>query len=193
MDTRHCERCGQLIYGESNLCSTCGAGTTESRPATATAGGFCVNCGESLGELSEGSCPKCGHPIGAARVVPASSAAAPATSARRWSGGVICVGACAVISIIAAFLPWEAVGPFSIAGTRGDGVLTLGAGVIGLAVLLAAGKRRAFYIVETLLGAFVVLIGAVHLNDATASTGIYLTFLAGIVWALTSLVAGLRK
>jgi hypothetical protein len=58
---------------------------------------------------------------------------------------------------------------------------------------LAAGKRRPFYLVELLLGAFVVLIGGVHLRDAAASTGIYLTFVAGVVWALTSLVAGLRR
>jgi RNA polymerase subunit RPABC4/transcription elongation factor Spt4 len=135
METKHCERCGTLIYGESNLCSSCGAGSAELQPTaaatttTTTAGGFCVNCGQSLGELTEGFCPKCGHQIGVPKT-PTASAAVPAASAstRKWSGGVICVAACAVISIIAAFLPWEDVGFFSVAGTRGDGVLTLAAG-----------------------------------------------------------------
>ena len=144
----------------------------------------CTGCGQ---ELREGArfCDGCGQPAPDGPSVETEAVSQPSAE-KRLTGNALAVGACAAVAVIAAFLPWEAVGLFSIAGTRGDGTLTLGAGILGLVLLLAAGRRRAFYILELLLSAFVLLVAGFHLKDATASTGIYLTFIAGVAWALCS-------
>src|SRR4249920_1344604 len=47
--------------------------------------------------------------------------------------------AAAVAAIVGSLLPWATAGPFSVAGTSGDGVITLLAGVATIAIVLAGG------------------------------------------------------
>jgi DNA-directed RNA polymerase subunit RPC12/RpoP len=205
-----CARCGSQVNEDAIRCPTCGGDPRtgeggvdpirHSPPALAhdvvnPTTMPCPACGQTV-STAAAACPHCGHPVASATQWQADGSpviAAQEVAARRFPGAAVAIGACAAVSVIGAFLPWEAVGIFSIAGTRGDGVLTLGAGVIGLAVLLAVRMRRAFYTSELMCSAFVILIAGYHVKDATASTGIYVTLVAGIVWALSALVGAFRK
>lgn len=84
---------------------------------------------------------------------------------------------------LGAFLPWASFLGYSVSGIEGDGVLTLGAAVIGLAILFFAPPRtrKAQLWISGGLAAAVALVA---LNDMTnfAAIGIYLTLLGGLVW-----------
>jgi len=99
----------------------------------------CPECGH---EVSSGAttCVNCGRPLGGAtaEAVPEAVAAASeeAGAARTWPTALL-VGAAAVV--IGSFLPWATVsiflGSVNVAGTDGDGVLTV---VIGAVLVFVA-------------------------------------------------------
>lgn len=113
METKHCENCGRLIFGESSLCSICNGTSSASmtRPPAATGGGFCVRCGQSLGGLTEGFCTKCGQQIGGPSLaIPSVRSARRARP--RWLASVIIaaciiVGGGAVGGVVLAFSSWS--------------------------------------------------------------------------------------
>lgn len=102
---------------------------------------------------------------------PPESAAAPApapgvTTPVRSSGEKLVLGGTAGL-VIGAFLPWATVGPFDVAGTDGDGVLTL---LLGLIVAALAWTRKAPRLVIALIG-LAVLIGLYDLVDVGRVAG----------------------
>ncbi len=78
----------------------------------------------------------------------------------------------------------------SVNGVEADGKTTLVIALIGLAALAFARARRAGRIGQIVLGALSALIGAADLHSVSA-IGLYLTLIAGIVWAAAA-VAALR-
>lgn len=114
------------------------------------------------------------------------------------------IGIAALVVAMGAFLPWVTAFVFSVAGTSGDGRITLVAAILGLLLLLARGTPNLFFPLQSILGCGTAAIGFYHLISiessvptelegvAGAGTGLYLTALAGTVWALTALIAGGR-
>ena len=89
-----------------------------------------------------------GHVLGADGLIypVAQAPGAPVAQASAWSwnlASLLIVGGAAVVAV-GAFMPWASVGPFSAAGTDGDGILTLilalGAGPLGAFGILKSKK-----------------------------------------------------
>jgi hypothetical protein len=97
-------------------------------------------------------------------------------------GGVLCV--------VGSLMPWESLGIFSVAGTRGDGMITLLLALAGLGLLAARGawRRRWLYAVEIVLASIALLVGAIHLGDQAAAEGILMTTAGALVWLVGSLI-----
>lgn len=102
----------------------------------------------------------------------------------RWIYGAI--GA-AVLAVIGAVGPWVTLGPFSAAGTEGDGTLVIFLAVIGAAAaglgLAQPARKKAIQITYAVCGALVVLIILVNIGDVTdvgAGWGFWLDLIAGI-------------
>jgi hypothetical protein len=125
----------------------------------------CPECGHEVSDIAE-VCPNCGHPLHESVPRPAASPSSvePSNMAQKpyaWilaiSGGAIAVG---------SFLPWRTlraalIGSVDVAGTEGDGVITL------------------------VVGGFVVLIGILALtrgiSRVSAIIGLVLAGVAGWV------------
>lgn len=88
--------------------------------------------------------------------------------------------------VIGAFLPWVQVLGIGVAGTNGDGQITLVLGVIVVALSLLA--RRWAAITVSVLGALSAVIAFADMTNAAAS-GIYLTLAGGLVAACAGIVA----
>ena len=84
--------------------------------------------------------------------------------------------------VIGAFLPWVQVLGIGVAGTNGDGQITLVLGVIVVALSLLARRWAA------MLGALSAVIAFADMTNAAAS-GIYLTLAGGLVAACAGIVA----
>lgn len=107
------------------------------------------------------------------------------------------IGIAAAVVLVSAFLPWVSIFGLSVSGINGDGVITLILALIGLVALAASLgigpvnlRPAATRIIELLAGLLVVLIGLIDLHGVSA-IGLYLTLLAGLVWAGAA-IAGLR-
>ena len=140
------------------------------------------------------SCPHCGYrpPGSQERTAIDASAVALAIGA-----GLIVVG---------SFMPWASVGPFSMNGTDGDGIFTLGIGLIlaVLAVLNLGGRGMGMTVrVLAVLGGAaavgIVLLDGSDLMDAPLSlievsvgAGMYVVGIGGAVVALAGLAARRR-
>ena len=89
-------------------------------------------------------------------------------------------------TILGAMLPWASAFGTSVAGVRGDGLMTLIIAVIGGAFVLATrgGARgaKANAVAQLVLGGLVVLVALYHVNDEFAAIGVYMTLLAGLTW-----------
>jgi hypothetical protein len=107
------------------------------------------------------------YPIAAA---PGAAPATAAGSAWRWTPGVVCVLAGSVAAVIGSFLPWANAGPFSVAGTDGDGALTLVLGAAAGALGGAANgtKKIGFAIGSLVTAALVVVIAAIDIGDVAS-------------------------
>ncbi len=90
----------------------------------------------------------------------------PGATPARTPGEKLVIGG-SVGLVVGAFLPWATVGPFDIAGTDGDGVLTL---IIGALVAALAWTRKAPRAVIVLVG-IAVLIGVYDLVDVGRVAG----------------------
>lgn len=109
------------------------------------------------------------------------------TSAEKMIAGA------AVVTFVAAFLPWASVLGISVNGVDADGKITLVIaliGLIGFAVLAFGRGRRAGRIGQIVLGALTAIVGVADLHSISAF-GLYLTLIAGILWAVAA-VAALR-
>jgi hypothetical protein len=99
------------------------------------------------------------------------------------------------IAILGSFLPWVTYGPVGRAGTDGDGIFTLAAGVLGGLLLLFA-RGRGWTIAAALLAAAIVGLTGFYIADAPmaeegtvteeAGSGLFLTFLGGVFAAIGS-------
>lgn len=96
----------------------------------------------------------------------------------------------ALVTVIAAFLPWVSILGISAIGIEGDGVITLILGLAGATILLftagvfggeAKAPAKAINITLIVLAALVTLIALVDMNGA-AAVGLYLTLFAGMAW-----------
>lgn len=113
----------------------------------------------------------------------------PSATPVRTTGEKLVLGG-AVGLVIGAFLPWATVGPFDVAGTDGDGVLTL---LIGLVVAALAWSRKAPRLIIALIVLAVVIglydlvdVGRVaggdeELFDVSIGIGLIITVAASIV------------
>ncbi len=96
----------------------------------------------------------------------------------------------ALVTVIAAFLPWVSILGVSAIGIEGDGVITLLLGLAGATILLltagvfgaeAKAPAKAINITLIVLAALVTLIALVDMNGA-AAVELYLTLFAGMAW-----------
>lgn len=119
------------------------------------------------------------------------------------------VGAIAVV--VGALLPWATVstafGTLSVNGTDGDGVLTLGGGVVAAALLLFGRGRRWAAVVAAVVGVLVTIVGVYDLVNvssaaagatsnfarASAGVGLWVTVVGGLACAICSMVAAARS
>src|SRR4051794_27045190 len=89
----------------------------------------------------------------------------------------------AAVTALAAFLPWASFLGYSRSGVSngGDGIVTLIAALIGLALLW---QRRLGWVGQLVPAAVTLIVALYDLNEAgnLAAIGLYLTFLAGAAW-----------
>lgn len=96
-----------------------------------------------------------------------------------------------LVVVLAAFLPWASFLGFSVSGLSGDGAITLGAGLVGLVVLLATSgaigrertPRRRSQILLLVLAGLTLLTGLIDMTGL-AAIGLYLTLFAGMAWVV---------
>src|SRR6185312_16728577 len=88
--------------------------------------------------------------------------------------------------VIGAFLPWVQVLGIGVAGTNGDGQITLALGVIVIVFSLLAKRWAA--ITLAVLGALCTVMAFADMTNSAAS-GIYLTLAGGLVAAGAGIVA----
>lgn len=131
------------------------------------------------------------------------TAAATATGAWEWNAASALVVGGAAGAFIGAFLPWAKVGALSVAGTDGDGVLTLilgiAAGALGVGGIRKGGKG--LLIGSLVCAALVAVIAVIDIADinsvadgpfgltAEPGGGIILTLAAGIAGVVGSILA----
>jgi hypothetical protein len=126
-----------------------------------------------------------------ARPLPALSAPtqAPLSAAARAAGWLM--AAAGGLVVIGALLPWATWGPFTLAGTSGDGQITLVLGLVATAVGVwrglaqrPSGLQLATSVTGVALGGVVTLVGLVdtaNVSDyANVGGGLTLTILAGL-------------
>jgi hypothetical protein len=122
-------------------------------------------------------------------------------SARRLGWYVV---APALTVMVAAYLPWKTYGDLHVAGTAGDGLLTL---VLGLVAAMAGLARvwtryegrwqTVWPAIALTMSAMVILVGYSDIQSvakiATVGIGLIVTLLGGLGVAAASLVAILRR
>ena len=141
----------------------------------------------------------------------------PVPPARAIPGGstllIICA-ACALLVVIAAFLPWAtALGFLSVSGVNGgDGVITLLLGIVGIAlslwgsgrILAAPGNRLVLPLLSAIAGGIVMLVGIIDLVNigsqiedtsglVSPGAGLVLTVVFGIAWFALAMTAIFRR
>lgn len=134
------------------------------------------------------------------------------TAAARRSdprAGWVLAGAGLLLAVAAA-LPWATTSERSIAGTEGDGAITLVIGVliVGLAVMIARGQGRLWVgVTAGVLSALTTLTAAVDINNVahfstdfadsalavSVGLGLWLTMAAALVAVAASVVAIIRR
>ena len=103
------------------------------------------------------------------------------TNVAQWDRWRQVVAACAVLAIVAAFLPW--ISGFSLQGIRFDaGKITTLCGVAGIGFAVAwHADERGHAIFQLVLGAIVAYEGVSNFSSI-AGMGLYLTMIAGVLW-----------
>ncbi len=158
---------------------------------------FCSHCGALLSPP-----PGYAHPVAPVAAVPM-PAAVPATPQYSLGGSIIGTIA-AVMVVVGSLLPWVTMGVFSAAGTEGDGVLTIIAGVIGGAgaldgfvakrsrvvanILMALSGIAAFYVSAAVIQRMASAIATETEFTAHIGPGLYLCALASLLLILGGIV-----
>jgi hypothetical protein len=135
------------------------------------------------------------EPLSAPTPAPLSAAARAAGWLMAASGGLVVIG---------ALLPWATWGPFTLAGTSGDGQITLVLGLVAIAVGVwrglakrPSGLQLATSVTAAVLGAIVTLIGLVDAADvsdyASVGGGLVLTIVAGLALVGASVFGVVRQ
>jgi hypothetical protein len=133
---------------------------------------------------------------------PRGPASRPLSPSARRLGFVIVAPAVAVM--VAAYLPWKTYGSLHVAGTAGDGLLTL---VFGLVCTMAGFGRvltryegrwqTAWPAIALTISALIIMVGYTDIQSvaeiATVGIGLILTLAGGLGIAAASLVAILRR
>jgi hypothetical protein len=96
-------------------------------------------------------------------------------------------GAAGVV-VLSAFLPWVSFLGYSRAGIDGDGSITLIVAIVGL---LLVWRSWLGWIGQLIAAGIVAAVAIYDINQAgnLAAIGLYLTFLAGIVWVVAAVVS----
>lgn len=109
----------------------------------------------------------------------------------------LCGGA-AIATFVGAFLPWATVLGASVAGTSGDGQITVFCATIGLSALTAYRGVGPLHIgprltlgIESATGGLVALVSLLNVGPGSR-LGVYLTLLAGSAW-VAGVVIGWRS
>ena len=111
----------------------------------------CPECRHAVSEQAE-ACPNCGHPMktAPAQNVPAQQTTGGSPTTIRMLGGITLLGG--ILLAFGSLLPWTTAtfplgGTINIAGTEGDGVITLvlglAVGAAGLVIAMQDGSRIA--------------------------------------------------
>ena len=94
------------------------------------------------------------------------------------------------LAVASAFLPWATFGPFSVAGTNGDGQITLVLGVVLGALTFGRIKGSTKVPIPGFIAAVLIAVVAgfdiATLDGASAAIGLYGTFAAGVLGAIGS-------
>lgn len=150
------------------------------------------------------------HPIppgfalgGDGQLHPIAGVPAAAKAGWEWNAASVLTVVGAALVFIGAFMPWATLGPFSAAGTDGDGVLTLllavAAGAMGVPGILRS--RKGLLIGSMICAVLAFLIGAYDMANISTSTdapldlnpnvgaGLYLTVIGAIGGIVGSVLA----
>jgi len=174
----------------------------------------CDECGHDVSDKAT-SCPNCGNPLkptsfpvdepvaAAPQIAPTGSSASDFPAQGGLIGALFGAGAI----ILGGFLPWVSItsilGTISIAGTDGDGIITLAGGVmIAIVAAIALAKRHAsiattVIVLAASVGVFFVALNIYgNLEGATTLTESLLTNIGVGMWltllgALVAFFAGL--
>jgi hypothetical protein len=95
-----------------------------------------------------------------------------------------------ILMAIGSFLPWAQAGIFSVAGTSGDGVITLVAGIV--VALIGVARRRGvapglLVLLVGILGLYITYGVYNNLSADEVGTGIFVAGLGSLVAALASI------
>jgi hypothetical protein len=133
---------------------------------------------------------------------PAMQEATPEPSDRMRNTHAVIIGGAALLTFVGSFLPWASLGIFSVSGTDGDGILTLGTSVvaaIGILVGFVNQRRRVGAVVALIanVGAFAVGVNMIS-NFAEddfvgMGSGVVLVVLASLVGGIASLVSATSR
>lgn len=136
-------------------------------------------------------------------VAPPGPATTTEAAAWEWNAASALVVGGAVGAFIGAFLPWATVGALSVAGTDGDGVLTLILGIAAGALGVSGIRKgkKGLLIGSLVCAALIAIIAGIDIADinsladgpfgltAKPGGGIILTLVAGIAGAVGSVLA----
>jgi DNA-directed RNA polymerase subunit RPC12/RpoP len=141
----------------------------------------CPECGSEVSDQAK-ACPKCGHPIAVAARMPSPQEAHEDRAVdvqnpqRSWAWALTAGG---IAMVVGSVLPWRTatlplVGTVNVAGTEGDGVITLVVGLLvalfgGLSVARGMGLGRIILVLVLVAGAALVTVSAyVSATDVVA-------------------------
>lgn len=100
------------------------------------------------------------------------------------------------LAVVAAFLPWYTVGPFTLNGTAGDGQISLVLGVVlaAMGALRYSGKGgQSIAWVAIVSGALIGAVGLYHQTTAgdgvSVGIGVYATAAGGVIGFIGGLIA----
>ena len=123
---------------------------------------------------------------------------------RRFLGEIekIIIAISAILLIVAAFLSWGATPSFEATGLSGDGLITIGVGVVAIILLIIDMIYRVPAWIPLILGIIALVIGGVDFNamlgtvekfDGKVGMGLYLTVIASAGIILGSIIDLVRN
>ncbi len=156
----------------------------------------CPDCESQVSDQAA-TCPRCARPLASATSpLPQQHAANVEMSAQR-----IGILLCALVGMVATFLPWASIGFISVAGTDGDGWITFGLFVLPLAFAVTGDRSSNFKMATRLatlgIGALIVAFAIWKISEIrkgapiddtkialSVGVGLYLAAVAGMALVL---------